>query len=81
MRVIVMRIQIFSNVFHRIANFGNFFSFVAKFFFLKKLKKSRAEQIYIDKKSEIFRPLFKARFSSPKSPCSFHYQICVGNEH
>jgi len=39
MRVIVMRIQIFSNVFHRIANFGKFFSFVAKFFFSQKIKK------------------------------------------
>lgn len=65
MRVIVMRIQIFSNVFHRIANFGNFHS-LQSFFFLKKLKKSRAEQIYIDKKSENFRLLLKHVFHYPR---------------
>ena len=81
MRVIVMRIQISQTFFIALQILVNFFHSLQSFFFLKKLKKSRAEQIYIDKKSENFRPLFKARFSSPKSPCSFHYQICVGNEH
>ena len=58
MRVIVMRIQIFSNVFHRIANFGKFFFIRCKvFFFSQKIKKSRAD---IDKKKLKISTIFNA---------------------